>query len=176
MQNQSTTKIKEIFTSVQGEGPYIGQKHIFVRFCKCNLNCDFCIKNTRKTEYINIDNFKLILDKLKNVSEGIPVFLILNKVDLINRAQLAPILVEWSNRYNFDEIFPVSAKDGINVKQLISSIKKYLHEGPMYYQEDEYTNVSERFMVAETIREKVLRLTLEEVPHSVAVLVEKMEN
>lgn len=116
-----------------------------------------------------------VLDKLKNVSEGIPVFLILNKVDLINRAQLAPLLVEWSNRYNFDEIFPVSAKDGINVKQLISSIKKYLHEGPMYYDEDEYTNVSERFMVAETIREKVLRLTLEEVPHSVAVLIEKME-
>jgi len=116
-----------------------------------------------------------VLEKLKKVGEGTPVFLILNKVDLINRAQLAPLLVEWSNRYNFDEIFPVSAVEGINVKQLISSIKKYLHEGPMYYSEDEYTNVSERFMIAETIREKVLRLTMEEVPHSVAVIVEKME-
>ena len=113
-----------------------------------------------------------VLEKLKKVSEGTPVFLILNKVDLINRAQLAPLLVEWSNRYNFDEIFPVSAVEGINVKQLISSIKRYLHEGPMYYSEDEYTNVSERFMIAETIREKVLRLTMEEVPHSVAVIVE----
>ena len=116
-----------------------------------------------------------VLERLKRVGEGTPVFLILNKVDMINRAQLAPLLVEWSQRYNFDEIFPVSAKDGINVKQLIASIKKYLHEGPMYYQEDEYTNVSERFMVAELIREKVLRLTQEEVPHSVAVIVEKMD-
>ncbi len=116
-----------------------------------------------------------VLERLKQLKNETPVFLILNKVDLINKAQLAPLLVEWSNRYNFEEIFPVSALEGINVKQLIASIKKYLHIGPMYYNEEEYTTNSERFMVSELIREKVLRLTKEEVPHSIAVIIEKME-
>ena len=66
MQNQSTTKIKEIFTSVQGEGPYIGQKHIFVRFCKCNLNCDFCDTNfnPKDAKTYNIDELFEEINKI----------------------------------------------------------------------------------------------------------------
>jgi len=66
MQNQLTTKIKEIFTSIQGEGPYVGQKHIFVRFCKCNLNCEFCDTdfNSKNAKSYTIDELYNELDKI----------------------------------------------------------------------------------------------------------------
>ena len=66
MQNQSTTKIREIFTSIQGEGPYVGEKHIFVRFCKCNLNCEFCDTDfdSKNAKLYGIDELFCELDKI----------------------------------------------------------------------------------------------------------------
>ena len=112
---------------------------------------------------------KFILDKLK---EHDNVFLILNKVDKIKKEKLFPIIEELSKEFNFKEIIPISALKEDNIKDLINTIKKYLPEGEKYYSEDYYTDKSINFMVSELVREKVLRLTNEEVPHSVTCLVE----
>lgn len=116
------------------------------------------------------DNF--ILEKLKNVSS--PVFLVLNKIDLIHPDKLLPIIEEYQQEYEFAEIIPVSASQGNNVDRLLDVLSTYLPEGPPFYPEDQVSDHPEYFIVSELIREKVLELTREEVPHSVAVVVEGM--
>ena len=113
---------------------------------------------------------KFVLDKIKEYKGNI--FLILNKVDMIKKEKLFPIIEELSKEYDFKEIIPVSALKEDNIKDLINTIKKYLKEGDKYYSEDYYTDKSINFMVSELVREKVLRLTNEEVPHAVTCVVE----
>lgn len=113
---------------------------------------------------------KFVLDKIKEYEGN--VFLILNKVDKIQKEKLFPMIEELSKEYDFKEIIPVSALKEDNIKDLINTIKKYLHEGDKYYSDDYYTDKSINFMVSELVREKVLRLTNEEVPHAVTCLVE----
>jgi GTP-binding protein Era len=116
----------------------------------------------------------LILEKLKN--ENKPTFLILNKVDLINKDNLLKIIKDYSSLYDFAEIYPVSAKNGDNVDDLISSVKKYLPDGDRYYSEDEITNVSRNFQIAELVREKLLWLTRDEIPHTITCYTETYED
>lgn len=85
------------------------------------------------------------------------------------------MIEQYKELYPFQEIFPISALNGNNVDRLLSAIKEYLPEGPQYYPADQVTDHPERFIVSELIREKVLHLTREEVPHSIAVLIDKME-
>ena len=116
---------------------------------------------------------KFILDKLKE--ENKTVFLILNKVDKIKKDKLFPMIEELSKEYDFKEIIPISALEKDNIDDLIKTIKKYLPDGDKYYDEEYYTDKSINFMVSELVREKVLRLTNEEVPHAVTCIVESFE-
>ena len=107
--------------------------------------------------------------------EQTPVILVLNKVDLVAKDKLLPIISQYSAFRDFAAIVPVSALAGSNVDRLLSVIKDLLPEGPQYYPEDEVTDQPERVVAAEFIREKIFRLTREEIPHSTAVEVEEMK-
>jgi GTP-binding protein Era len=116
---------------------------------------------------------EFVLEKVKEANK--PVFLIINKVDLIKKEDLIGIINEYNELYKFDEIIPISALKEKNIEELIKTIKKYLPDGERIYDEDEYVDKPVKFLVAELIREKVLRKTNEEVPHAVTVVVENYE-
>ncbi|MDE6952929.1 MAG: GTPase Era [Erysipelotrichales bacterium] len=113
-----------------------------------------------------------IIDRLKE-ADG-PVYLILNKMDLLSKEELIVKLNQWKELFDFKEIIPISALNGDNVEHLIQIIKDDLSEGIMYYPKDHITDHPERFIMAEFIREKILYFTHEEVPHSVAIVIEQM--
>ena len=113
---------------------------------------------------------EFILERLKQMNK--PVFLLLNKVDNVDKTKLLEIINECNKLHDFDEIIPISALKGDNIDDLIKTIKKYLKSDIKYYQDDVITNVSRNFIIAEMVREKILYLTNEEVPHSVTCLVE----
>ncbi|HET7628425.1 MAG TPA: GTPase Era [Bacillales bacterium] len=114
-----------------------------------------------------------IIDRLNEIDT--PVFLILNKIDAVHPDELLPIIESYRRKSNFREIIPISALNGNNLNTLTSEIEKVLEPGPKYYPEDQVTDHPERFIAAELIREKVLHLTREEVPHSIAVVIEQIE-
>lgn len=116
---------------------------------------------------------EFILEKFQNITT--PVFLIINKIDRIHPDQLFEVIDSYKERYDFAEVIPISALEGNNVETLLEQVRKYLPEGPLYYPADQVTDHPERFIVSELIREKALHLTREEIPHSLAVVIEKME-
>lgn len=117
---------------------------------------------------------EFILDKIKDC--GVPVFLLLNKVDqLKDKSVLLGKIEELQKKYDFAEIIPISAKKKDNFDHLIHSLKKYLPEMDKIYSDEDLTNVSTRFIMAEFVREKVLELTRQEIPHSVTCYVENYE-
>ncbi|AMO32889.1 GTPase Era [Lysinibacillus sp. fkY74-1] len=103
-----------------------------------------------------------------------PVFLVINKIDQIHPDELLGIIESYKERYEFAEIIPISALQGNNVESLLDTLPKYLPEGPQYYPADQVTDHPERFIISELIREKVLHLTREEIPHSIAVVIDKI--
>lgn len=115
---------------------------------------------------------KFIIERLKE-ADG-PVFLVLNKIDTISKEELIIKLQEWQSVFEFKEIIPISAKEKENVPQLLKLIKDYLPKGNLYYPQDHLTDHPERFVMAEFIREKILYFTRDEVPHSVAIVIERM--
>jgi GTP-binding protein Era len=115
---------------------------------------------------------RYIIEQLKQVKT--PVILVMNKIDQIEPEQLLPLIVQYKDLYEFAEIVPISAKQGNNVSTLLEQTVKYLPEGPQYYPADQITDHPEQFVVAELVREKILQLTREEVPHSIAVQIEDM--
>lgn len=115
---------------------------------------------------------KYIIERLKE-ADG-PVFLVLNKIDMVSKEELIIKLQEWQSLFEFKEIIPISAKNDDNVDLLLKNIKNYLQEGNMYYSKDHLTDHPERFVMAEFIREKILYFTRDEIPHSVAIVVERM--
>lgn len=116
---------------------------------------------------------KYIIDRLKQVSK--PVFLVINKIDKVHPEQLLPLIESYRNEMEFSEVIPISAMHGNNIQSLLEQIINCLSEGPKYYPDDQLSDHPEHFIVAEMIREKVLQLTREEVPHSVAVTIEQMQ-
>ena len=88
---------------------------------------------------------------------------------------LLEIITSYKSEYDFAEIVPISAINGNNIERLLETLTKYLPEGPKYYPDDQVTDHPERFIISEFIREKVLHLTREEIPHSIAVVIEKIE-
>ncbi|OPY57766.1 MAG: GTPase Era [Pelotomaculum sp. PtaU1.Bin035] len=103
-----------------------------------------------------------------------PVILVINKIDLVKRERLLPLIEQYKKLYNFAEIVPVSALTGENRDHLLEVLISYLPAGPKYYPIDMVTDRPEGFIMAELIREKVLALTCQEVPHSVAVIIEDL--
>ena len=119
-------------------------------------------------------NSDLFLGKLKKVR--CPVILLLNKTDIVKDKQdILKIIGEYNELYKFDEIIPVSAYDEEDVKHVIEAVVKRLPYGPQYYPEDMITDSPEKVMVAEIVREKALDLLSDEIPHGIAVEVEKMK-
>ena len=112
----------------------------------------------------------MILDSLQTCMK--PVILGLNKIDLVPRGELLQWIERWSKRFPFREIVPISAEQGEQVDVLVDVLEKYLPEGPPLFPEDSLTDVPMRFIVAELIREKVLRRTGEEIPYSIAVTID----
>ena len=104
----------------------------------------------------------------------VPVLLLINKVDTVNPNELLPIIDQYRKLNIFREFLPVSATQGIGISDLFQVLHQYLPEGPNYYGTDQITDRPEYFMVAELIREQILKLTAEEVPHATAVWVEQM--
>lgn len=117
------------------------------------------------------DRFVLNLIREKNL----PSFLLLNKIDLIKKPALLPLIYKYSTEMNWKEVIPVSAQTGENVETLLGQIFCTLKEGPLYFPADQYTDQPERTLASEFVREKILLHTREEVPHSVAVIIEKYE-
>ena len=115
-----------------------------------------------------------IMDQLKNVKK--PVYLVVNKIDAIHPDDLLPMIEQYRHELDFKGVYPISALEGNNVPEMLKELEQTLPEGPQYYPEDQLTDHPEYFVVGELIREKILELTHEEVPHSVAVVVERMKD
>lgn len=116
---------------------------------------------------------EFLLSRIAN--SEVPAFLIVNKIDLLSKEQLLKVLKEWQNRYSFAEIIPISALEKDNIQELLNLCKSYLQEGIQYFPEDMKSDHDAYFQISEIIREKVLYKTEEEVPHSVAVVLEHVE-
>lgn len=116
---------------------------------------------------------EFIIEKFQTVKT--PIFLVINKIDKVHPDQLITLIDSYKEKFPFKEIVPISALEGNNVDALLEQIKYYMPEGPQYYPADQVTDHPERFIVTELIREKALHLTREEVPHSLAVVMDKME-
>ena len=114
-----------------------------------------------------------ILERLQATAK--PVILVVNKLDLIEKQDVLPIISNYSEKYPFVGIVPISAKQEENLDALIEEVEKYLPEGPQYYPDDMVTDQPERLIVAELVREKALLLTRDEVPHAIAVDIDEMK-
>lgn len=113
---------------------------------------------------------------LKLLSDKTPTILVVNKLDLMgDKGNVLPLIQDFDQEFAFADIVPVSAKKTLNIDELLSTIRKYLPEQPAIYAEDELTDKNERFLAAELVREKIFRLSGDEVPYSVAVEIEKFE-
>ena len=113
-----------------------------------------------------------ILERLQATKK--PVVLVVNKLDLIEKERVLPIISRYTERYPFAGVVPISAKAETNLDALLTEVKKLLPEGPQYYPDDMITDQPERLIAAELVREKVLQLTREEIPHAVAVDIDEM--
>lgn len=116
---------------------------------------------------------RIILDKIKE--SGRKTILIINKIDLVGREQIAKLIEIYKDEYNFEAIIPVSVEKKRNLDAILEEIKKNLKEGPAYYDIEEYTDQTMRQLVEETIREKCLKLLNDEVPHGLYIETEKMK-
>lgn len=116
------------------------------------------------------DSESFIVKKLEKQKRC--VVLALNKIDLVNKSVLLAVIDKWAKAYPFDAIVPISAKHGDQVEALFDSMENLLPEGPPFFPEDTLTDMPERFIAAEMIREKVFRLTGQEIPYSTAVTID----
>lgn len=114
-----------------------------------------------------------IAEQLKKVKT--PIILVINKIDTVKKEEILTFIAAYKDMIDFAEIIPVSALKGENTKELLNVIYQYIPEGPQYYDEDTVTDQPERQIVAELIREKALRLLDDEIPHGIAVSIDRMK-
>ena len=114
-----------------------------------------------------------IAERLSKVKT--PIILVINKIDTVKKEEILAFIAAYKDICNFAEIIPVSALKGENTKVLLDEIYRYMPEGPMYYDEDTITDQPERQIVAELVREKALRLLDDEIPHGIAVSIDRMK-
>lgn len=176
-------RIQTVYTSEEGQIIFIDTPGIhkiknklgqfMVNVAERTLNeVDIVLWLVEPSSYIG-ESDQYILDKLKSTKT--PVILVINKVDTVMKEELLLIIDKFKELHDFIEIIPLSALKGDNVDSLLGAILKYLPEGPMYYDADTITDQPERQIVAELIREKALRSLGEEVPHGIAVTIERMK-
>jgi GTP-binding protein Era len=120
-----------------------------------------------------VEKDQKVIESLRG-SKGVP-FLVINKMDLVKRKNLLPIIDQYQRLHHFKEIIPISAMTGEGTDILINEILKVLPESPPYYPEDMITDQTERFWVSERVREKVIHLTYQEIPYSTAVTIEEFK-
>ena len=136
--------------------------------------------NNKNEDNINEENKFLksvdnkIIEKIKEANKK--TILIINKIDLIDKEQLANIINNFKDLYDFKAIIPVSIEKNKNVEDILDEIERNLNEGPAYYDTEEYTDQTLRQIAEETIREKALKLLQDEVPHGILVEVNKMKS
>lgn len=116
-----------------------------------------------------------ILERIHE-AESKKVFLVINKIDLIEASGLLPIIAQYTGKYPFDEVVPISAKDPADVLRLRNLIVTHLPTGPLYFPDDQISDLPERFFVAETVREKVFLKTQQEIPYASGVTVEEFKH
>lgn len=121
-----------------------------------------------------LEGDRIILDKLRGTKT--PVYLVINKVDQLKKiSDIDQTILLYQELFDFAGVYPISVYENKNIDRLLNDITELLPEGPMFYPDDVLSDRSERFTVGELIREKVLDLTKEEVPHSIAVIVDSMK-
>ncbi|MFH1665486.1 MAG: GTPase Era [Candidatus Omnitrophota bacterium] len=139
------------------------------------MEADIILFLTEKRIAFDQDD-KRILNRLPKAEEGKKVILVVNKVDRVkDKTVLLPLIEEAMKLYPFEAIVPMSALKEKDVDKLLKALKPLLPEGPQLYPEDQYTDRTEEFLIQEMIREKILESTFEEVPHSVAVVIDEMK-
>jgi GTPase len=119
------------------------------------------------------DSDSILVKTLSNTNK--PVILAINKIDRQKSLNIAPIIEQWKSVYSFKSIVPISAKFGLGIEKLLDALLDLLPPGPPFFTEDTLTDMPMKFIVSEIIREKVFRLTGEEIPYSIAVTIEKYE-
>ena len=116
---------------------------------------------------------QLIVESLRNT--GLPVILLINKIDLVWKKNILPVMDQFQHLFSFSEIIPISALTGDGLSALMEQIWKLLPEGPRYFPDDMMTDRTERFIAAEIIREKIIMLTHQEIPYATAVVVDSFK-
>ena len=175
-------RIQTVYTDERGQVIFLDTPGIhkaknklgeyMVKVAKDTLNeVDVVLWLVEPTTYIGAGE-EHIIEQLGKVHT--PVILVINKIDTVKKEEIMAAIETYQSRYTFAEIIPVSAKKKENTDRLMELVYKYLPYGPMYYDEDTVTDQPERQIAAELIREKALRLLGEEVPHGIAVTIEKM--
>ncbi len=175
-------RIQTVYTDERGQVIFLDTPGIhkaknklgeyMVKVAKDTLNeVDVVLWLVEPTTYIGAGE-QHIIEQLGRVKT--PVILVINKIDMVKKEEIMAAIETYQSKYSFAEIIPVSAKKKENTDRLMELVFKYLPYGPMYYDEDTVTDQPERQIAAELIREKALRLLGEEVPHGIAVTIEKM--
>ena len=117
------------------------------------------------------DNF--VIEQLRKVN--VPVFLIVNKIDTMEKEDLLEAIVSYENSYPFEAVVPISAKEKDNIEEVVILLEKHLPEGPKYFPDDMITDQPERLIISDIVREKILLQTHDEIPHAIAVDVDEMK-
>ena len=120
-----------------------------------------------------VEKERSMLEKLRK--SGIPVILLLNKIDTLPKENLLAVMAAWGQSYPFDAIIPISAKKGDGVEILLEELEKYAVESPFFYEEDQLSDQTEATFACEVVREKMLYLLGDEIPHGVALAVDSFE-
>ncbi len=176
-------KIQTVFTSEEGQIVFLDTPGIHKAKNKLGTYMVSAAESTLKdvdvvlflvepTDYVGAGE-KHIIEQLQKVNT--PVILVINKIDTVKKEDLLRFIDVYRKEMDFDEIVPVSALKKNNTEELISCIMKYLPYGPAFYDEDTITDQPQRQIVAEMIREKALKCLDEEIPHGIAVTIERMK-
>lgn len=129
----------------------------------------FMVDATRKIQEME----RKIAEDVKAL--GVPCILVINKIDLVQKEKLLPLIADYSSMADFDAVVPISAKTNDGVDLLLNDIREYLEEGPKFYYDDMITDQPEKQIAAEIIREKLLWCLEKEVPHGIAIEIERMQ-